>query len=196
MFILLSSNEHKREFKEFSNLKITSIINIILGGLVFFIPLFSISTPYSQVEISIYVAFNIIRSLVFFIPRIFTMGLIFIFLGRKYKEKIGRFLMYSGVFWTIYSIWASICLYMPEIPVPTLPSLLGFLGLLDFPLYIVIQQGLIVGSISNIIAYIFFMIHSYSNNDRNLKIAGFIYIIGQSLMGLGMIPFYLSMWYW
>ncbi len=158
----------------------------------FFIPLVSLSTPYSQIEESIYVAYYIFRSLVFFIPRIFTMGLIFILIGRKYKEKIGRFLMYSGVFWTIYSIWAAIWLYTPEIPNPFLPSLLNFLGVLDFPLYFVFQQVSSIGFVSNTIALIFFMIHGYSNNDRNLKIAGFIYIIGQSLMGLGMIPYYLS----
>ncbi len=47
------------------------------------------------------------------------------------------------------------------------------------------------GSINKAIAIIFFMIHTYSNNDKNLKIAGFIYIIGRALMVLSMIPFYL-----
>ncbi|MFX1489604.1 MAG: hypothetical protein ACFFBI_10680 [Promethearchaeota archaeon] len=123
------------------------------------------------------------------------MGLIFVLIGRKYKEKIGRFLMYSGIFWAIYSTWASICLYMPDTPYPTLPNLLGFLGIFDFQVTYILQLILGIGSISNIIAYIFFMIHSYYNNDRNLKIAGFIYIIGQSLMVLGMIPYYISIWY-
>ncbi|MFX1476962.1 MAG: hypothetical protein ACFFCI_02410 [Promethearchaeota archaeon] len=195
VFILLSSKEQKREYKEFSYLKITSIINIILGGLIFFIPGISIITPAPQFEISIYVAFLIFRSLFFFIPRIFTMGLIFVLIGRKYKEKIGRFFMYSGIFWTIYSTWASICLYTPELAIPNLPPLLEFLGILDFPVAFILQPILGIGSISNIIAYIFFMIHSYYNNDRNLKIAGFIYIIGPSLMVLGMIPYYLSIWY-
>lgn len=194
MFILLSSKDSRKEIKEFSYLKITSIINIILGSLMLFIPLVSISTPYSQIEESIYIAYNIFRSLVFFIPRIFTLGLIFILIGRKYKEKIGRFLMYSGVFWTIHSIWAAIWFYTPELHSSFLPHLLYFLGVVDFPFYYVIQQVSSIGIVSNTIALIFFMIHGYSNNDRNLKIAGFIYIIGQSLMGLGMIPYYLSMW--
>jgi len=195
VFLLLSSEENKREFQDFSYLRITSTINIILGGLIFFLPTTSLSTPYTELELIVYVGYNILYSLIIFIPRIFTTGLIFIFLGLKYKEQIGQFLMYTGIFWTIYSTWASICLYNPELANPGIVSVLDLLGIIDLGrFYGVMLNILSIGSITNIIAIIFFMVHSYSNNDKNLKIAGFIYLIGQALMGLSLIPFYLSLW--
>lgn len=195
VFLFLSSEENKRELQDFSYLRITCLINIILGGLIFILPATSLSTPYTELEKIMYVGYNIFYSLVFFIPRIFTMGLIFIFLGLKYKEQIGQFLMYTGIFWTIYSTWASICLYFPENSTPGLATALELMGITDLGrVYIVMLNILSFGSTSNAIAIIFFMVHSYLNNDKNLKIAGYIYIIGQALMGLSFIPLYISMW--
>ncbi|MFX1426120.1 MAG: hypothetical protein ACFFBE_06675 [Promethearchaeota archaeon] len=174
-------------------MKITSIFNIILVVLLLILPQISLIGPAPQIEEQIYTGYNIFYSLIFFIPRIFTFGIIFIIIGLKYKEQIGPFLMYSGIFWTIFSTWAAICLYIPESFFPSLPQLLYTTGsIAEFEIYISIQNALGVGSIANILAYIFFMIHSYINHDRDLKIAGFIYIIGRSLMGLGLIPYYLS----
>ncbi|MFX1279263.1 MAG: hypothetical protein ACFFA3_07585 [Promethearchaeota archaeon] len=156
------------------------------------LPQISLIGPAPHFEEVIYIGYNVFRSLIFFIPRIFTFGIIFIIIGLKYKEQIDQFLMYSGIFWTIFSTYATICLYSPELFSPSLSQILELMGLIkDFNIYMSIQLVLGIGSIANIIAYIFFLIHSYMNHDKDLKIAGFIYIIGQLLMGLGLIPYYL-----
>ena len=195
VFILLSSKENKREFQDFSRLKVTSVVNIILPGALFFIPNATLSSPYSQMEELLFFGIYLLRSSIFFIPLIYTMGLIFFFIGTRHKEQFGNFLKYSGLAWTFYSIWAAIFLYNPELPSPFLFPLLRFMGILNYPFDHVIQIILsAIGSIGNIFGYIFFMVHAYFNKDKNLKIAGFVYIIGQSLMILGMIPFYISVW--
>ncbi|MFX1391053.1 MAG: hypothetical protein ACFE9Z_13395 [Promethearchaeota archaeon] len=167
---------------------------MVLGSLIFIFPVTSLSTPYTQMEKILYIEYSIVRSFVFYIPHIFTMGLIFILIGIKHKENMGQFLMYCGIFWVIYFTWASICLYDPELSTPGLGSILELMGILAYPYYLIVRIALGVGSITNILAFDFFIVYNYISNDRNLKNAGLIYIIGPSLMELSMIPYYLSLW--
>ncbi|MFX1590185.1 MAG: hypothetical protein ACFFC1_18755 [Promethearchaeota archaeon] len=190
VFLLRSSLENEREFPYFSRLKTTSIINIVLAGVIFFLPYLSISTPYIGIEEAVFIAYSyIFRSLIYTIPQIFTMGVILFVIGSKYKSQIGPFLMYCGIFWMVFFTWASISLYYPQYENILLPPLLNIVNIItEIEELITIEIVLGLGFIFNILGYIFFMIHSYSNSDKNLKIAGFAYIIGAALMGLGRIP--------
>ena len=193
-FLLRSSLANEREFPYFSRLKTTSIINIVLAGVIFFLPDMSISTPYIGIEEAIFIAYNILRSLIYTIPQIFTIGLILFLIGSKYKSQMGPFLMYSGIFWMVFFTWASISLYNPQYTSIGLPFLLYFIDVItEIEVHFILQMVLGLGFIFNILGYIFFMVHSYSNNDKNLKIAGFAYIIGAAIMGLGGIPSFLNL---
>lgn len=191
-FLFRSSLENEREFPYFSRLKTTSIINIVLAGVLFLLPNMSISTPFLGIEEAVFIAYYIIRCLIYIIPQIFTIGLILFFIGSKYKSQMGPFLMYSGIFWMIFFTWASISLYDPLYGNIGLAYLLMVVDVItktgvDFTFQLVLGLGFIL----NIVGYIFFMVHSYSNKDKNLIIAGFAYIIGPFIRNLGMIPYYL-----
>jgi len=194
-FLLRSSLANEREFPYFSRLKTTSIINIVLAGVIFFLPNMSISTPYLGIEEAVFIAYNyILRSLIYTILQIFTTGLILFLIESKYKSQLGPSLMYSGIFWMVFFTWASISLYNPQYTYIGLPSLLSFLDVItEIEVNFTLQIVLGLGFIFNILGYIFFMVHSYSNNDKNLKIAGFVNIIGAAIMSLGMIPTYLNL---
>jgi hypothetical protein len=63
----------------------------------------------------------------------------------------------------------------------------------EYELLIVFLQLLSMGSIFGVLGGIALLMHSFKHNDRNLKIAGFIYLVGIAILSLGVIPQYIDL---
>lgn len=192
-FLIIASREKDRKTVHNKLLLIAAIVNIVSTALLFFFPSgFTFSSPTAEEEALAYLLITI-ASLTTYIPRIFSFGIIFLIYGNKNRRQIGNFLMYSGLFWLIFAIWASISLFSPFGSVSNLLYVLQ--DIINFPsvfVYIILNQILSIGHLFGVLANIFLLIHAYLNKDKSLKIAGFIYFISQAAIGLSFIPVYIS----
>ncbi len=192
-FLIIASREKEREMLHKKLLLIAAIINIVSTALLYFFP--SSFTSYSatgEEEALIYL-FIVITSLITYIPRIISFGIIFFIYGHKNRRQIGNYLMYSGLLWLIFAIWASISIFSPFGTAPQLPFILD--RILNFPsmfVYIMLSQILSIGLWFGVLANVFLLIHAYSNNHKPLKIAGLIFFIWNATIGLSFIPTYIQ----
>jgi hypothetical protein len=102
--------------------------------------------------------------------------------------------MYTGIFWLIFTIWASITLFSPFFNFSYLAYILQ--RTIIFPsvyVYSILIHVFSIGGIFGALAVIFLLIHAFVNNDSSLKIAGFIYFIGTATIGLSQIAFYIQL---
>lgn len=193
-FLIVYSQEKGRETLHKNLILIAAIINIVSTVLLFFIP--SGSTAYSPTveERAMRNLFLIITSLITYIPSIISFGVVFFIYGYKNRRQIGNYLMYSGLFWLVFTIWASFSLFSPFNNMPQLPLILD--DILNFPsilVYIIISQILTIGFWFSVLANIFLLIHAFLNKDQSLKIAGLIYFIWHATIGLSSIPLYIQL---
>lgn len=191
IFLFRASLKNQRDYPLFSNLKITSIINFILAAILLFIPSVSISTPYSEIEERIFIGIVVFRSLIFNITLAFTMGVIIFLIGYKYKSQLGPYLMYSGISWMIYFIYASILLNGFDPSIPGITSLLVFTGVIEACQYLILNSLLGIGVVFGMFGVIFLLVHAFSHKDKNLILVGVTYLISAFLVNLGSIPSYL-----
>jgi hypothetical protein len=196
VFLILASLDNQRQAKYKFLLKIAGIINIITTVLIFFFP-----TGYSRTssltpeeQTLLYGLFYITPALITYIPRIFSFGVVFFIFGFKNRESNHNLLMYSGIMWLIYTFWASICLYSPLGNIPQLAYiLLGSDLFYDSYLLNILINVFGVGNLLNLLGTAFLLIHGFSKNDKNLKIGGFIYLLGNVAVSLSIIPYYIGM---
>jgi hypothetical protein len=192
-FLIIASRDEDREPQHSKLLLFAAIVNIISTALLYFFPSgFSYSSITTE-ERFLRTLLTIIPSLIIYIPNIFSFGIVFTFYGYKNRRQIGNYLMYSGLFWLVFTIWASVCIFSPYGSMPQLPFILD--EIVNFPHYfipLIISQILLVGSGFDTLANIFLLIHAFLNKDKSLKIAGLIYFIGNATFGLSFIPTYIS----
>ena len=192
-FLIVSSREKSRETLYKNLLLIAAIINIVSTVLLFFFPTgYATSSPTVE-EKAIFYLFIIIPILITYVPSIFSFGIVFIIYGYKNRRQIGNYLMYSGLFWLVFTIWASFSLFSPFGGPPQLPLILN--DILNFPsfwAYVILSQILSIGFWFNVLANIFLLIHAFLNKDQSLKIAGLIYFIWYATIGLSIIPLYIE----
>ena len=196
IFLILTNKQYSDDHQNSSLLKIAAIINFISVVALLFVPVgFSTSgsIPDDQ-RILFYIMFYTLPSLVAFVPRILSFGIIFLVYGYRNKERSGNYLLLSGIFWLIFTTWSALSLIVPYYNIPQLPSLM----LIIFPSieiysYLIFYQILGLGSIFGALGGIYLLIHSFINEDRNLKIAGFVYLVGTAIVSLGIIPQYIQL---
>lgn len=193
-FLIVSSQEKGRETLHKNLLLIAAIINIVSTVLLFFFPIGSSGYSPTVEEKAIRNLFIIITSLITYVPGIISFGLIFFIYGYKNRRQIGNHLMYSGLFWLVFTIWASFSLFSPFSNTPQLPMILD--QVFNFPsflVYVILSQILTIGFWFSVLANIFLLIHAFLNKDQSLKIAGLIYFVWHATIGLSSIPFYIMM---
>ncbi|TFG03699.1 MAG: hypothetical protein EU542_01235 [Promethearchaeota archaeon] len=195
--LISASKEYKNENYNRNLLKIGAIINIISISVLFFIPIdfdISGSIPNDQRKI-LTILVIVIPSLVAYLPRIFSFGIVFLVYGHKNQDRSGNYILFTGIFWLMYTIWAAFSLYPPFYNNPQLIFLMDYIFNLYSELYIliVLQQLLAIGGFFSLLGSIFLLLHGFINKDQKLKIAGFIYIIGNLTVGLGFIPHYIEL---
>lgn len=195
VFLIVSSREKGRETLHKNLILIAAIINIVSTALLFFFPVgFSGYSTTEEEEAMIYL-FIIIASLITYIPGIISFGVVFVIYGYKNRRQIGNHLMYSGLFWLIFTIWASVSLFSPFSNTSQLPMILD--QVFNFPsflVYSIMFQILAIGSWFSVLANIFLLIHAFLNKDQMLKIAGLIYFVWHATIGLSFIPLYFSIY--
>lgn len=194
-FLIVASREKGRETLYRNRFLTAAIIIIVSTALLFFFPVgIGYSSPTAE-EMAIVVLFIMLNSLITHIPGIISYGLVFFNYGYKNRRQIGNYMTYSGLFWFIFSIWASISLFSPFNNMSQLPWILH--TVFDFPIFLVfgvLQQILSIGMWLSVLANIFLLLHAFLNKDRTLKIAGFIHFIWQATIVLSFIPSYLWMY--
>lgn len=196
-FLIVSSREKRREMLRKNLILIAAIINIISTVLLFFFPIGFTGYSSTVEERAMINLFIIIASLITYIPGIVSFGVVFFIYGYKNRRKIGNYLMYSGLFWLIFTIWASISLFSPFSNTPQLPMILENLSIFNPPgplVAVITIQILAIGSWFSVLANIFLLIHAFLDKDRMLKIAGLIYFVWHATIGLSFILQYLSMY--
>lgn len=196
VFLILASMEKERQAKYKILLKVAGIVNIISTAMIFFFPIgySGAGTLSPEEKILVYGFFYITPALITYIPRIFSFGVVFIIFGFKNRESNHNLLMYSGIMWLIYTIWASICLYFPIGSFPQLTYLLFNLDFFSEPyLFNILHAVFGVGNLFNILGIAFLLIHSFSKKDEKLKIGGLIYLLGNTVLGLSIIPYYIEL---
>jgi hypothetical protein len=98
--------------------------------------------------------------------------------------------------WLIYTIWASLCFYSPIGSYPQLTHvLLGSDYFFNPYLTNIFTIAFGVGNLFDLLATTFLLIHSFSKNDQNLKIGGLIYLLGNTVLSLSVIPHYIEMFF-
>ena len=191
-FLIVASREKCRETLHRNRFLTAAIINIVSTVLLFFFPFgIGYSGPTAE-EMVMVILFIMVNSLITHIPGIISYGLVFFNYGHKNRRQIGNYLKYSGLFWLIFSIWASISLFSPFNNMSQLPWILD--TIFNFPTFLVIvvlQQILSIGNWFSVLANFFLLLHAFLNKDRTLKIAGFIHFIWQATIVLSFIPSYL-----
>jgi len=197
IFVGLTSEDRTHEYQKSMILKYASIINILVVISLLFVPFgfrTSGSIP-SDVRTLLYLLTFILPSILAFVPRIFTFGFAFLIFGNKNRDDFGKYLTYTGIFWLIYSVWASFSLLSPISNIPQLAFVLDYSFNIfpEYELLIVFLQLLSMGSIFGVLGGIALLMHSFKHNDRNLKIAGFIYLVGIAILSLGVIPQYIDL---
>lgn len=194
-FLIVSGREKGRE-KIYKNLVLLAgIVNIVSTAALFFIPVGSTAYGATEEEIVLRNLIIILSSLITFIPGIISFGVVFSIYGYKNRRHIGNYLMYSGLFWLIFTIWASISISNPYSNVSFLPYILDdIFNFPNFGVLLIMSQILAVGFWFNVLGNIFLLIHAFLNKDRRLKIAGLIYLTWYATIGLSSIPYYLSIY--
>lgn len=192
IFLYFFGQEKEREFPDARYLKFGLILNFIAIIFLFLIPSpYSMTTPISSKDRIIFYGLAIVRSLIFTLSRLISLGLIILIIGYNHREQLGDYLMISGLSWLIFFIFQAILLPLPEYSGGLLPSLLypdiinWCESVLFYPIY-----G--VTNLFNSLGVIFLIVHAYKTNNQNLKLAGFIYVIMGSMISLGYIPFYIE----
>ena len=197
VFLILASTENERQAKDKSFLKAAGIVNIVSAALIFFFPIgFSGPGTLSPEEkVLVYGIVYIAPALITYIPRIFSFGIVFFILGFKNRDPKRKLLMYAGIMWLIYTIWASICLFSTFGLIPYLAYILSdFLGVAFEPYLLSILLNIFgVGNLFYLLGTTFLLIYGYSENDLKLKIAGFVYLFGTIALSLSIIPYYFEM---
>ena len=194
VFLIVSSRERSRETLHKNLLLIAAIINIVSTVLIFFFPIGSTAYSPTVEERALRNLFIIIASLITYIPGIISFGVVFFIYGYKNRRQIGNHLMYSGVFWLVFTIWASISLFSPFSNTPQLSMILdNIFNLPSFLVYSIMFQILAIGSWFSVLANIFLLIHAFLNKDQMLKIAGLIYFVWHATIGLSFIPLSIMM---
>ncbi|MFX0026837.1 MAG: hypothetical protein ACFE8M_10510 [Candidatus Hermodarchaeota archaeon] len=195
VFLIIASKEKERTTVFKNYLKSAAIVNFISIILLFFFPISAISySPTDEETMTLILFLCILPSLLTYIPRIYSFGIVFFVYGYKNRSLIKNYLMYTGIFWLIFTIWASITLFSPFYSFSQLVYIFDLVFI--FPsiyLYSILIQVFSFGGIFGTFASIFLLIHAFVNNDSSLKIAGFIYFIGTATMGLSQIAFYIQM---
>ncbi|TFG03700.1 MAG: hypothetical protein EU542_01240 [Promethearchaeota archaeon] len=196
VFLIKDSSEKDRNLRYKGLLRVAGIVNIISVLILFFFPISygstSSLTPEERLVINCF--FYILPTLIINVPRIFTFGALFIILGNRIENDNQKYLKYTGVFWLVYSVWASIFLISP---IGNMPNLAYILVSYHDPYFNPYLQNILIyifglGSIFNLFGVIYLLIYSYLENDQTLKIVGLIYLIGNALLSLGMIPYYIE----
>lgn len=194
-FLIASSRDKGRETLHKNLMLLAAIINIVSTVLLFFFPIGSRAYSPTVEEEALRNLFIIIGSLITYIPSIISFGLVFFIYGYKNRRQIGNYLMYSGVFWLIFTKWASISLFSPFNNTPQLPMIIDLIFNLPSSLvYVISFQILAIGSWFSVLANFFLLIHAFLTKDRMLKIAGLIYFIWHATIGLSFIPLYFSIY--
>lgn len=197
VFLILASKQYTEDRQNKILLEIAAIINIISVAALFFVPVSfntSGSIPEDQRTL-LYVMYYTLPSLVAYVPHIFSFGIIFLIYGYRNQDRSGNYLLLTGIFWLIFTAWATLSLFSPFSGSPGAIFLLDYIFNTFFNSYVTIifQLLLSVGGIFSVLGGIFLLIHSFINKDQNLKIAGFIYLVGTAIVSLGLIPMYLEL---
>ncbi|MFW9772400.1 MAG: hypothetical protein ACFFEO_09565, partial [Candidatus Thorarchaeota archaeon] len=195
VFLIIASQEKERTTIFKNLLKSAAIVNLISITLLYFFPIGSTAySPTEQELMLMYLLTGILPSLLTYIPKIYSFGIVFFIYGYKNRSLIKDYLKYTGIFWLIFTIWASITLFSPFASFSQLVYILDYIyNLPSFYLYSILFQIFGIGGIFNSLAVIFLLIHAFVNSDSSLKIAGFIYFIGNATIGLSQIALYIQM---
>lgn len=195
VFLIIASKDKDRTTVFKNHLKSAAIVNFISIILLFFFPIGATSfSPTDEEMMTLILFLYILPSLLTYIPKIYSFGIVFFVYGYKNRSLIKNYLMYTGIFWLIFTIWASITLFSPFASFSQLVYILDHV--FNFPsiyLYSILIQVFSFGGLFGALANIFLLIHAFVNNDSSLKIAGFIYFIGPATIGLSQIPLYIQM---
>jgi hypothetical protein len=196
VFLIFSSKQYNNEYQNKKLLEIAAIINIISVVALIFIPVnftTSGSIPDDQRTL-LYIMYYTLASIVAYVPRIFSFGVTFLIYGYRNQDRSGNYLLLTGIFWLIFTTWAALGLFSPFYGTPGAIYLLDYLfPFVDFYAVVILLQLVSVGGIFSVLGGIFLLIHSFIHKDQNLKIAGFIYLVGTAIVSLGLIPQYLEL---
>ncbi|MFX1269917.1 MAG: hypothetical protein ACFFAK_18305, partial [Promethearchaeota archaeon] len=114
VFLIIASKEKDRTTIFKNHLKYAAIVNFISIILLFFFPSGAyIWSPTNEEMMAVILFLDILPSLLTYIPRIYSFGIVFFAYGYKNRSVIKNYLMYTGIFWLIFTIWASITLFSP-----------------------------------------------------------------------------------
>jgi hypothetical protein len=193
MFLYFFGKEKERSLPDTRYLELSAILNLLSIIFLFFIPYpYSLSTPISSHDRLIYYGLAILRSLIYTISRLISLGLIIFIIGYNHREQFGNYLMISGLSWLIFFTFLAVSLPDSEFRMPLLPTLLypGYRGLCEFNIFLSIYA---ITNLFDPLGYVFLIVHGFKNNHQKLKLAGFIYVIGHYLAYLGYIPYYVNL---
>lgn len=198
IFLIIASQKKERAPILKILLKSAAIVNFISIISLFFIPISATSySPTNEETMALILFLYILPSLLTYIPKVYSFGIVFFIYGYKNRSSIKNYLMYTGISWLIFTIWACITLFSPFSNVSNLVYILD--RVFNFPsfyLYSILFQIFSLGGIFNVLAILFLLIHAYVNNDSSLKVAGFIYFFGSLTIGLSQIAYSIHLIFW
>jgi len=165
-----------------------AMISGFINGIVF---LAMLLLPIAQIYSLEYMGYAIFRGLVWAVPILFT-GIILFQLGKEYKESHSKYLYFSGIFWIVYGIIELIYLDM---------GLYVFTYISPDPLYQEIGELILFFIISlkftfSAIASTYLVIFATCHGFRNLRGAGYAYLIGYyTMFGVAFLLGHITGWY-
>jgi hypothetical protein len=193
VFLYFSGKEKERDLPDIRFLELSAVINLLSIIFLFFIPVPDpLRTPIASYERIIFYGLAILRSLIYTISRLLSLGLIIFIIGRNHREQFGDYLMISGLSWLLYFTLLAISLPDSEYRAPLLPRILYLDSDNNICGYYIFQSIYGIINLFNPLGFIFLIVHGFKNNDQNLKLAGFIYVLGFYILTLGYIPLYVE----
>ena len=188
VYVFLYTSRNSRDVQNQNYLKISAIINVVLIGIIFFIPspigMIDITPLESLINNLFIIAMSIISNLVLLI----TFGVSILLFGLKNRELYGSYLQFSGIIFIITFVSRLIAIQPLGYPMPYISFALYLAGITTS--YSQIISIILSGPFSMllIIGMVYFIIHGYKNNEKYFVLAGISYLISFAFIGYGQIP--------
>ncbi|MFX0041220.1 MAG: hypothetical protein ACFFCY_15790 [Promethearchaeota archaeon] len=176
IFILRASKKFPDGIEKPKLLQKAAIINIIFISIQIFAPSMYAISP-TPVERIIFLIYTIFTGLFYSVPFLISYGILFLKFGRINQDRFNRYLMISGLLWTIFFGFLIITLNNSLFSILSFfITVYGFLTSFIWGIISLFFISLHMGG------FILLVVHGTKNMDKNLLVAGILGIVNRSFM--------------
>jgi hypothetical protein len=169
-FVIRSSKTNPEEKERPELLYYIGVIGIIFVLIRFALPVYSMTSPPSGLDILLELIYAISYGLVLSLPSLITYGIFMFKYGKANEQRFKSYLKFSGILWIISTSITTIMLG------GCLVSILFLFLPYSYVIWYTLTLLISITGLINFVAWILLIVHSVKNNDKNLLISGILAI--------------------